>query len=390
MFYNNLIIFWLVLFQIFVLHVNPIAIHDTSSYFYRKKHKKIYERSNKGFPNKNIDFYMPEHNSNLDKSNFYKINEMNDTNFNFSRLINRKDLYVLPYDLIKIYENVYARDKIDYFISKTQREQMNPSYKINEKEGEYPIDYIFYSKKKYIAYDNYYTWPKLVNRESNIIDYSNSPIQYVISTSSEIVSITGEINKYHSITFKINNPGNNNLIIKEVKTDMYQIKLYPYIGNKNYHYNINNNNLPPISSYLPFSIYPSYHFIVQFSILPDFKETIKGTLYIEFNNKQVYLLPIFITGLENKYKIISLYYPNWEMGKLLSIPIKLYNPYDEVISIKRINHNFKSIGILSTNGNLIGNNYTNNDNSMEIQPHFTKTIFMLNFYQIKKYMNMVY
>ena len=64
MFYNNLIIFWLVLFQIFVLHVNPIAIHDTSSYFYRKKHKKIYERSNKGFPNKNIDFYMPEHNSN--------------------------------------------------------------------------------------------------------------------------------------------------------------------------------------------------------------------------------------------------------------------------------------------------------------------------------------
>ena len=384
MFYNNLIIFWLLLFQIFVLHVNPIALHDTSSYFYRKKHKKIYERSNKGFPNKNIDFYMPEHNSNLDKSNFYKINEMNDTNFNFSRLINRKDLYVLPYDLIKIYENVYARDKIDYFISKTQREQMNPSYKINEKEGEYPIDYIFYSKKKYIAYDNYYTWPKLVNRESNIIDYSNSPIQYVISTSSEIVSITGEINKYHSITFKINNPGNNNLIIKEVKTDMYQIKLYPYIGNKNYHYNINNNNLPPISSYLPFSIYPSYHFIVQFSILPDFKETIKGTLYIEFNNKQVYLLPIFITGLENKYKIISLYYPNWEMGKLLSIPIKLYNPYDEVISIKRINHNFKSIGILSTNGNLIGNNYTNNDNSMEIQPHFTKTIFYVKFLSIKK------
>ena len=385
MFYNNLIIFCLVFFQIFILNIKAIAIHDSSSYFYRKKHKKIYDGSNKDFPNKNIDFYIPEHNSNQDKSNFYKINELNDTNFNFSRIINRKDIYVLPYDLIRIYEKAYTKDKIDYLITKTQRNQMNPSYKINEKEGEYPIDYIFYSKKDYIAYDNFYTWPKLVNRESNIIDYSNSPIQYVISTSSEIISIESEVNKHHSITFKITNPGNNNLIIKEVKTDMYQIKLYPYIGNKHHNYNYYNNNLPPISSYLPFSIYPSYYFIVQLSILPDLKETIKGTLYIEFNNKQVYLLPIFLTGIENKYKTTSLYYSSWELGKLFSLPIKIHNPYDEVISIKKINYNFKLIEIHFPNGELIENNFTNNDNSLlDIQPHSTKNVIYIRFLSNKK------
>ena len=385
MFYNPLTLFRLLLLHFLILNISSIGIYDSSSFFYRQKHKKIYDSSNKDFTDKNNDIFIEEPNKNENK-HFYRFNEINDTNFNFSRPINKRDIYVVSEDIIRHYEDVYIRDKLDYMITKTQREQMNPSYKINEKEGEYPINYIFYANKNYIFYDKYYTWHKLISRDSNIIDYLNSPIKHVISTSQDIISITGEINQYHSMTFKIENPGNNNLNIKEVKTDLYQIKLYPYIDNKYHNFNSIKDKLPPISSFLPFAIYPSYHFIVQLSILPDKIDTIRGTLYIEFNNKQVYMLPIILTGIENKYKSEPLYIYNWPIGKIFVYPIKIHNPEKEILSIKEISHTFKFIQVLYPNDILIPNNCTNVISSMmKIQYNSTKNLIYIKFVSNKKF-----
>ena len=137
-------LFLIIILQCLLSRINLIGIDDSSSYFFGKNYKNFYEGNKKDFTNNNIDLFLPVNNK---KSKFYKVNEINDTNFNFTKEKNEKDIYIVNEELLKIYEDVYTRDKITNLILKSQRKE-NYLKNYDEIEEEYSDEYYFYEKKK--------------------------------------------------------------------------------------------------------------------------------------------------------------------------------------------------------------------------------------------------
>ena len=183
--------------------------------------------------------------------------------------------------------------------------------------------------------------------------------------------------------FKITNKNQDeNLIIKDIKTDLYQVKIFPYISNKNNNNKILEENLTPnINYYLEHSIYPRTSFFFQLLFLLDHKTKIKGTLYIEFNDKKVLLIPIQITGIRNAYNVESIYRINFQNKKLFEEHIKISNPSSKTIYIKEIIHSFKKIKVFWPNGEIFNNNNSSINSSMlEVEPITDKKILILRYY----------
>ena len=372
-------LFLIIILQCLLSRINLIGIDDSSSYFFGKNYKNFYEGNKKDFTNNNIDLFLPVNNK---KSKFYKVNEINDTNFNFTKEKNEKDIYIVNEELLKIYEDVYTRDKITNLILKSQRKE-NYLKNYDEIEEEYSDEYYFYEKKNNIVYDNYYTWQRLINRNVEIIEYSNSKIEKVITTNPDELTLSYKICMPLNISFDINNPkdNENNLIIKSIKTDMYQIKIIPYDSYETQNINFIKYKNHSIKTYLPYSIYPGTKFIFKLLILLDQIGIERGTLYIEFNNNNILMIPITLIGIPNKYNILPIYYYNWRPGKVFSFPIKIHNPNKNVIFIKNVIHSFKNISVLWPNGVSVSSNSTSITTSMlQIQPNSTKNLIYLKFY----------
>ena len=329
--------------------------------------------------------YLPEY-----QNKYSRINELNDTNFNFLKIKSNRSVTLVPEDLIDGNEKLLEIEKIGNIIN-TIEKSFNYTNKNNKiKNDIYTDDYSFYSDSNsfYNNYENFQQ--KFIKKNTLIYERSSSSIKDIISTNPEIIKIKYEICKPKTLLFKIINPNlEENLIIKSIKSDLYQVKIFPYISNKNNEKDnhINNNNeenlIPTINEYLEHSIYPKTTFVFQLLFLLDHKTTIKGTLYIEFNEKKILLVPIYLIGIENIHRISPIYSINYQVKKLFYVPVEIFNPTAKSLMIKEIIHSFEKIKVYWPNGELFNNNSSVSDSMLKIEPMSKKKIFFLKYYSTK-------
>ena len=93
------------------------------------------------------------------------------------------------------------------------------------------------------------------------------------------------------------------MLIKNIKSDIYQIKIFPYLPSKS-----TDNTTKSIN--ITHNVSPKNTFVLQILALPDIIGIVYGTLYIEFNNKKVFLIPIKINGKENNFRVNPIYQPD--------------------------------------------------------------------------------
>ena len=329
--------------------------------------------------------FLPEY-----QNKYSRINELNDTNFNFMKIRYNKSVTLVPENIIEGNEKQLEIENIGNLINKIEK-NTNYTYKFAKSQNEiYTDDFSFYSDSNsfYNDYENYQQ--KYIKKNALIYERSSSSIKDIISTNPEQIRIEYEICKPKTLLFRIINPNlEENLIIKNIKSDLYQVKIFPYISNKNFEKtnNINNNieNLtPPINAYLEHSIYPQSTFIFQLLFLLDHKTTIKGSLYIEFNEKKVLLIPIYLVGKENGNRAKPIYFFNYQIKKLFYEPVQIFNPTSKTLIIKEIIHSFEKIKVYWPNGEIFNNNISSVRSSMlQIEPMSYKKIFFLKLYSSK-------
>ena len=382
-------IYILIICQLIIINLEQIKSKSHSLSDVKKLNK------NKSENNTNINItceqcmhksiYLPEY-----QNKYSRINELNDTNFNFMKIKSNRSVTLVPEDLIESNENLLKINQIANIINKIEK-SINYTHKNNIiKTDVYSDDYSFYSDSHsfYSDYENFQH--KFIKGNTLIYERSSSSIKNIISTNLENIRIDYEICKPKTLLFKINNPNSEeNLIIKSIKSDIYQVKIFPYIPYENTEKNnFTNNNLvnltPPISEFLEYTIYPQSTFIFQLIILLDHKTTIKGSLYIEFNEKKVLLIPIYLRGKENAHRIYPIYSINYQIKKLFYVPVEIFNPSSKTLIIQQIIHSFDRIKVYWPNGEILNNNVSLVKSCMmQVEPMSYKKIFFLKFYSTK-------
>ena len=325
----------------------------------------------------NTNIYLPEY-----QNKFSRINELNDSNFDFNNIKNNKSVVLIPDNIIAKNEKLLEIEEVAKLINKIENNDNNntSNKKITKNKKEiYPEDYSFYGNKNNLNGDHNY---KFIKKNAIIYDKATSSIKDIISTEPEEIKIDYEICKPKTILFKIfNKNADENLIIRSIKTDLYQVKIFPYISNKNNNNDIIPENLTPnIDSYLEHSIYPRTIFVFQLLFLLDYKTKIKGNLYIEFNDKKVLLIPIEIFGFRNIHSIEPIYRFHFQTHKIFEEHIKIANPTSKTVHIKEIIHSFEKIKVYWENGELFNNNSYINSSMLEVESISEKRILTLKYY----------
>ena len=327
---------------------------------------------------KNI--FLPEY-----QNKYSRINELNDTNFNFLRIRSNRSVTLVPQNLIEGNENQLEIEKITEIINKIEKSNNHTKKNSKNQNDIYTDDYSFYSDNNIIS--NFIHNYRYIKKNAIIYEKSSSSIKDIITTSPERVKIENEICKPKTLLFKIINPNlEDNLVIKGIKSDLYQVKIFPYISNKNLEKNNNNleTPMPSIESYLDHTIYPQSSFIFQLLFLLDHKTTIKGTLYIEFNEKKVLLISIQLTGKENVHRINPIYYTNYQIKKFFFVPVQIFNPTSKTLIITEIIHSFEKIKVYWPNDEIFNNNVSSVSYSMlQVEQMSYKKLFYLKFYSSK-------
>ena len=334
--------------------------------------------------NSQKSIFLPEY-----QNKYSRINELNDTNFNFTKVKSNRSVTLVPGNIIDGNEKQLEIEKITKLINNIENQKITND---NNKNEIYSDDYSFYSDDNqfYKDYENLY----YIKRNTLIYERGSSSIKDIITTTKpERLKIENEICKPHQVLFKIKNPNlEENLVIKNIKSDLYQVKILPFISNNNKE-NTNsikesefNNLTPDIDSFFEYSILPKTTFTFQILFLLDHKTTIKGSLYIEFNEKKVLLVPIKLTGKDNGLRINPIYFINHQVRKPFLYPVELFNPTKNTLKIKEILHPFQKIKVFWPNGELIGQNPSSSitNSTLEIEPLSYKKIFYLKFYSTKK------
>ena len=182
-----------------------------------------------------------------------------------------------------------------------------------------------------------------------------------------------------------------NLVIKNIKSDLYQVRIFPYISNNNekdlpIDEDAFNHLIPEINTFLEYTIFPQTTFILQILFLLDHKTTIKGSLYIEFNEKKVLLIPIQLVGKENGHRINPIYSINYQIRRTFFSEIEFFNPTKNVLKIKEIMHSLEKVKVYWPNGELIGQNSSKSIkfDMLVIEPLSFKKLFILKSYSNKK------
>ena len=315
----------------------------------------------------NTLLYIPEY-----QKGYNRINELNETNFNFSEKRNSRNVVFIPNNIIEKYDESYKRKKISEIINDLSENKIKDKKNNNKL---YSKEYQFYAKKNNFLFDHNYPYYKYIERTTIIQEKAKSIINEVITTVPEKIIIENQICSIQKIIFHIYNPDPEmNLLIKDLKSDIYQARIFPYTSTQSIDNNLNN---PNISHTIP----PKGKYVIQILILPDFLKTVLGTLYIEFNDKKVLLIPIQIIGKENKYTVRPEYYMDSQLKKYISIPIKIYNPSDKNLVIKKVMHSFQKISIIWPNESSVINNAILPSSSMfQIHPNSSKSIIYIKYY----------
>ena len=363
----------LLLFKIILLTINliinpePIFAKSIAISENREKANKIVTDnfSCKECLQKNI--FLPEY-----QNKYSRINELNDTNFNFMKIKSNRSVTLVPDNIIDGNEKQLEIDTITNLINKM--ENKNNNYSLNQSDI-YSDDYSIYSDTN--LFFNYNDLEhRFIKKNSIIYEKSSSSIKDVIATDPEKISIEFEICKPKSFMFRIINPNEEEtLVIKSIKTDLYQVKIFPFISKKK-----NNNSCiltQALGQTLNHSISPQTSFLFQLLVLLDYKTTIKGTLYIEFNEKKVLMIPIQLVGTGNSHRIDPIYHLNHQTKKLFYVPVQIFNPTKNTMIIKEVIHFFNKIKVYWPNGEVFNNNISSITRSMlEIEPLSYKTFLM--------------
>ena len=324
---------------------------------------------------KRVKLYLPEY-----QNKYSRINELNDTNFNFSNIRNSRNVLLIPDNIIEYYDNAYQREKIssiiDNFLYSDDFNNKKNKFKYN---NIYSDDYTFYGNKNNFHFDHNYIWHKYISHNTEIIEQSTSIINDLIETEPEMIYVDNQICSVQKIIFHIKNPDKEiDLFIRNIKSDIYQIKIFPYLPSKSTYNNKNNN--------ITYTIPPKGIFVLQIFALPDIVNTVYGTLYIEFNNKKVLLIPLIINGKESQYRVNPIYKINAQIKKYISIPIKIFNPSQNILKIKKVNHSFEKININWANGSSVINNaHLPSSTMFQIQPRSSKNIIYIKYYSAFPY-----
>ena len=345
------ILFSLLKFNIFLLLSNSSL--ENMSHFDEKVQNKV-------------KLYLPEY-----QNKYIRLNELNHTNFNFTKIRNTRNTVLISDDILETYDDVYKRKKVSEIVDNQSLEFAKGRY--NNKK--YTEEYKFYGTRNNFLFDHYYTWHKYIKKESIIYEKTASAINEVINTEPQQLIIKGEICTIQKLIFHITNPDNEiDLLIRDIRSDIYQVQIFPYSSpilpdNKTDKYNVTR------------TISPKGTYAIELYVIIDYIKAILGTLYIEFNNKKVLLIPIKIKGSDNKYGLSPIYQIDAQLKKFLTIPIKIFNPSDKVLVIKKVVHPFKKINIVWPNGSSVITNANLPSSSMfQIQPNSSKNIIYLKYY----------
>ena len=387
----ELIINLIIIISLINLIINQI-IND-KSFKEALKNKKQYEKSDLinnnnmfNFISKDTKLFFSEN-----KNKYFELSEVPNSSITYNEIINNSSFYEIPETIISQYEKKYQREKISKIVRTIERNKnkinVNNFNQNNKKESsknnnnEYFSDeYNFYGNKKLLNTDYSYYWNKLISKNSVINELSTSPIKELISTEPEQIYIEQKICFPVARLFYINNPDSeDNLLIKDIKSDLHQVKIFPYLPENNI--KLKESQSYSISSYFPLSIFPQSKFVFQLLILPDVLDKVSGNLYIKFNDKKVLIIPITIIGIENEYKIKPIYYMNWQINNKLVLPIKITNPHKKkLLMVKDIIHSLNKINLEWPNGIKVSNNHTTYTSSMfHIWPKDSKVILYLKY-----------
>ena len=374
----NILLISVLLFNI-NFHIYFSLLFNNSS----KNNSELFDES----ITKRVKLYLPEY-----QNKYSRLNEINDTNFNFSKIRNTRNVLLIPDNIIESYDKVYQREKIsniidDYINSNSNSDNSNDkdnghkskkkNNNYNSNSNIYSDDYTFYAKKESLYYDRHYVWHKYIKPNKSIKEKKTSIIKDIINTEPQELIIENQICSVYSTLLYIINPNNEiNLLIKNIKSDIYQIQVFRYpIPKKS-----KNNNITKslnISQTVP----PKGTFVIQIEALIDTKSIMHGTLYIEFNNKKVLLIPIKIIGKDNQFRVNPIYQIDSQVKKFLSIPIKIFNPSQKIMVIKKVKHSLEKINVLWPDKSSVINNKNLPSSSMfQIQPGSSKNIIYLQYF----------
>ena len=329
------------------------------------------------------------------KDKYNELNDLSDTSKKYREIFNNLSFSEIPENLISRYEARYQMEKRFKIIRSIEKKQnlnnhqnINNGFKDNnnkfftniEDEGyEYFSDkHNFYANKKLMNFDYHYYWYFLFNKNTNINNLETSHIKDIIITDPENIIIEQKICFPKTTSFSIYNPDTeDNLLIKDIKSDLYQVKIVPYFPEDN---NGAKELDSSINSYFPYNIFPQSKFVFKLLILPDLIGEMKGNLYIKFNDKNVLIIPITIIGIKNEYNLKPIYYMNVQLHKKLYIPIKIVNPDSKKLLIKDIIFTCNNIKFEFLNGTTIMNDLSDMDVSMLfVEPNDSRNIFQLKY-----------
>ena len=278
---------------------------------------------------------------------------------------NTRNAVFISDNILNKYDEVYKREQISEIIE--YKTIFNNNFFINKKK--YSNEYTFYGERNYSFFVDNYVWYKLINKNSIIHEKSTSYIDKVINIEQEQLILNAHICSVQIFTFHIKNPDPEaNLETKEIRTDIYQAQIF---SNESLEEKINKSVI----------ISPKSEKLLEIYIIIDYIKAVFGTLYLEFNDKKVQLIPIKITGTVNKYGVMPIYNTDIQIKKFIYIPIKIFNPTQKVLVIKKVIHPFQKINVLwSNNSFVISDLYLSNSSLFQIQQNSSKVVLQLKFY----------
>lgn len=177
------------------------------------------------------------------------------------------------------------------------------------------------------------------------------------------------------VILNIQNIRNENIVIRSIKSDLFQAAIFISKGKEMPH-SYNQKNL------YPKVLVPEENFSLQVIVLPDMIGRTVGNIYFELSDNKVIVFPLEIKAVENIYKISPIYVHNWPGSKLFISQINLYNPHPKTLIIKEVINSFSSINLIWPNGQPVSSNHTSLSSSMlEVPSKTSKNILQINFYK---------
>ena len=312
----------------------------------------------------NIDLYLPQW---ISHTNTYS-SLSSDLYSSLKKGKHNKHLFILSKEFISKIETLKQQAILNSIIQK----------EINIEATKYPKHipiYVFPSMKlgiKGIMPSYVYSQTNMKNFNDN--DYMNNlfmfePAQIHLTNKPQCIPTMA------LLSFKNTSP--NAITIKNVRSDLYQVTIFLYqqTSDKTQYFN------PKIN--YPRKLNANSSITFQIIILPDDIGVTVGYIYIDIivnETNSVIIYPVSYSSIENIYKVKPIYYPHWQTSKQFSFPLNIYNPHNDLLTIKEVINSFNSISLLWPNGSPVSNRNIGVSSTMiTIQSKQNKHIMYLNY-----------